>query len=128
MVDVRIVVAAIVLAAAGSAARAQETVYRSGDAVTLPKVIKDAKPQYTSAALRAGITGEVRVELTVRTDGSVDDVAVTRSLDKTYGLDDEAVKAAKQWHFEPGTKDGKAVPVRVWIDMAFTIGGRGRRR
>jgi TonB family protein len=46
---------------------------------------------------------------------------VTRSLDTTYGLDAEAVKAVKQWVFDPGTKDGKAVPVLVQIEMSFSL-------
>ena len=49
------------------------------------------------------------------------DVSVKRSLDPTYGLDQQAVKAARQWKFKPGTKDGKAVPVRVSLEMTFTL-------
>ena len=45
-----------------------------------------------------------------------------RSLDKRYGLDDESVKALKQWQFTPGQKDGVAVPVVVEVEMTFTIG------
>jgi TonB family protein len=36
-------------------------------------------------------------------------------------LDDEAVKAMKQWSFNPGKKDGKAVPVLVEVEMSFTL-------
>ena len=46
---------------------------------------------------------------------------VTQSLDKKYGLDDQAVKAMKQWSFKPGTKDGKPVTVRVDVQMSFTL-------
>lgn len=53
--------------------------------------------------------------------GDVGDVEVTRSLDKEYGLDEEAVKAARQWKFEPGTKDGRAVPVQVTVEMTFAL-------
>ena len=53
------------------------------------------------------------------TDGSIGDVKVTRSLDA--GLDQEAIKAVKQWRFEPGIKDGKPVPVRVALEMTFSL-------
>jgi TonB family protein len=44
-----------------------------------------------------------------------------QSLDRQYGLDDEAVKAVRNWRFEPGRKDGIAVPVLVEIEMTFTM-------
>src|SRR5262249_41783353 len=95
-------------AAPGSVSRG---VYRAGGGVTLPKLAREVKPQYTTEALQAKIQGTVLVECVVRPDGTVGDVHVARSLDPVYGLDSEAVKAAKQWTFEPGTKDGKPVPV-----------------
>jgi TonB family protein len=58
----------------------------------------------------------------VRADGSVGEVRVVRSLDKRYGLDEECVKALKQWQFTPGQKDGVAVPVIVDVEMTFSIG------
>jgi TonB family protein len=57
----------------------------------------------------------------VLADGNVGDVTVARSLDTTYGLDQQAVNAAKQWTFKPGTKDGKPVAVRVNIELKFTL-------
>jgi TonB family protein len=47
-------------------------------------------------------------------------VKVTRSLDAVYGLDEAAIKAAKQWRFAPGTFNGQPVPVAISIEMAFT--------
>jgi len=46
---------------------------------------------------------------------------VVRSLDPTFGLDAQAVIAARQWIFKPGTKDGQPVAVRVMIEMTFTL-------
>src|SRR5205814_5266930 len=100
---------------AASSVRAQDTtVYKSTDeGVSLPQVVKQVGPQYTSEAMRQMIEGEVVLDVVVKSDGKVGDVAVKQSLDAVYGLDEEAVKAMKQWQFKAGTKDGKAVAVRV---------------
>ena len=90
--------------------------------VTIPRILTEARPQYTSDALRAKIQGSVVVECVVQTDGTVGDVRVIRSLDTTYGLDQEAIKAAKQWKFAPGTRNGEPVPVMVSIELTFTLG------
>jgi outer membrane biosynthesis protein TonB len=46
---------------------------------------------------------------------------VVRSLDPTFGLDQEAIKAARQWRFRPGRLMGEAVPVLVTIELTFTL-------
>jgi protein TonB len=89
--------------------------------VTFPKLIYEVKASYTGDARRAGIQGVIVIEAVVLLDGHVGDVRVTRSLDKKFGLDDEAVKALRKWRFEPGTKDGVAVPVLVEVEMTFTV-------
>ncbi len=61
------------------------------------------------------------LDAVVLKDGTVGEVTVTKSLDKEYGLDDQAVKALKQWQFKPGTKDGKPADVRVSIEVSFTL-------
>jgi TonB family protein len=96
-------------------------VFRPGNGVDLPKVITEVKPQYTADAMRAKIQGVVILECVVNTDGTVRDVQVTRSLDTTYGLDEEAVKAAKGWRFEPGRRNGAPVPVLISIELTFTL-------
>jgi len=67
------------------------------------------------------IEGEVVLDVVVQSDGAVGDVKVKQSLDAVYGLDQEAIKAMKQWQFKPGMKDGKAVAVRVEVKMRFTL-------
>jgi protein TonB len=61
------------------------------------------------------------VEAVVREDGSVGQVQVTRSLDQTFGLDQEAIKAVRRWRFAPGTRFGQPVPVLVEIELTFTL-------
>jgi protein TonB len=103
-------------------AAATERVYTGKDkGVTLPKVVKEVKPHYSPAAKDAKVQGHVEVAAVVQANGTVGDVRVTKSLDQKYGLDEEAVKAVKQWQFDPGRKHGKPVPVEVSIDLTFTL-------
>ena len=101
-----------------------EGVYRPGNGVTMPRVIKETRPGYTADAMRVKIQGSVLLEAVIKTDGTVGEVRVKRSLDQRYGLDDTSVAAVKQWQFAAGTKDGVAVPVVVEVEMAFSIGKR----
>jgi len=96
-------------------------VYRPGNGVNLPRVLREVKPQYTADAMRAKVQGTVLLECVVNSDGSVGNVEIVRSLDRTFGLDQEAIKAAKQWRFAPGTRFGEAVAVLVTIELTFTL-------
>ena len=96
-------------------------VYREGNGVTSPVVIREVKPSYTGEAMRARIQGLVTMEAVVLPDGSVGNVQVTKSLDSTFGLDKEAIKTVKQWRFRPGMKAGQPVPVLIIIEMTFTL-------
>ena len=89
--------------------------------VVQPVVTKRVNARYTRDALAQKIEGTVGLEAVVQEDGSVHEVVVTKSLDAMYGLDEEAVKALKQWEFKPGTKDGKPVPVLIVVEMMFTF-------
>ena len=101
--------------------QAQEVVDGKAAGVTLPRVISEAKPQYTPEAMRARIQGTVIMAAIVRTDGTPSDIEISRSLDTEYGLDEQAVAALGLWRFEPGRKDGKPVAVRVTVEMTFTL-------
>jgi protein TonB len=109
---------AIVMTAAAGSLTAQEI---PRDGVTLPTVVRSVKPSYTAAAMDAGIEGRVLLDVVVLDDGKVGEVTVRESLDKEHGLDTQAVEAARQWLFKPGMKDGKPVPVRVELEMRFTL-------
>jgi protein TonB len=95
--------------------------YRPGNGVNLPQPVREVKPQYTADAMRAKVQGTVLLECVVLPDGSVGSVEVVRSLDSTFGLDQEAIKAAKQWRFRPGTRFGEPVAVLVTIELTFTL-------
>ena len=96
-------------------------VYRLGSGVTTPVVVQEIKPQYTAEAMRAKVQGVVHLECVVMPDGTVGNVEVVRSLDQNFGLDQEAIKAAKRWRFKPGMLQGQPVPVSVIIELTFTL-------
>ena len=118
-VIVVLALAAAVPALGAAPQGAEGPVYTVGDGVSAPVVVKQVKPQYTAEARRAKVQGTVTLEAIVETDGTVGDVTVTKGLEP--GLDEQAVKAARQWRFEPGKKDGKAVRVRITLEMTFTL-------
>jgi TonB family protein len=91
------------------------------EGVTLPRIVREVKPQYTQAAMDAHIQGAVMLAMVVEADGTAGDIRITKSLDPMYGLDEEAVKAASQWRFRAGTKDGNPVAVRIEIELTFTL-------
>jgi TonB family protein len=95
--------------------------YRPGNGVTTPVLLKEVKPGYTSEAMRAKIQGAVLLQCTVNVDGTVGDIQVVRSLDPVFGLDQQAIAAARQWRFRPGTLRDQPVPVQITIELSFTL-------
>jgi protein TonB len=95
--------------------------YRPGNGVISPKLLREVKPGYTGEAMRAKIQGVVLMEAVVMPDGSIGNIRITRSLDPTFGLDQEAIKTVRKWQFAPGTRFGQPVPVLVEIEMTFTL-------
>jgi protein TonB len=95
--------------------------YRPGNGIENPVLRTEVKPQYTADAMRAKIQGTAVLDCVVKADGTVGECGVVRSLDSTFGLDQEAVKAARQWRFLPGKRLGQPVPVLVTIELTFTL-------
>jgi protein TonB len=92
-----------------------------GAGITPPVPIYQAKPSYTAAAMQAKIAGEVLLEIVVRADGTVGSARILRSLDRRYGLDEEAIRTAKLWRFSPATAGGKPIDVFVQLALEFRI-------
>jgi TonB family protein len=96
-----------------------DSVFKPGVGVIAPAVLKEVKPEYTAAAREAGIQCIVTLECVVDADGRVGDTRVTKSLDPD--LDKQARAALRQWIFKPGERDGKPVPVQVFVEINFTL-------
>jgi TonB family protein len=95
------------------------TVYTPGGDVKAPKVVHYVEPQFSTSSKEAFVEGVVKLKTTVTPDGLPSDIEVTKGLNT--GEDQSAVEAVKQWRFQPGTKGGEAVHVRVSIEIAFNL-------
>ena len=120
-----IVAIAFTLGSAGpTAAQQDDTIYKPGAGVSVPKLVNDVKPHYTPDAFRRGVAGSVLLQCIVDRDGVTTNVEIIRPLDED--LDQVALKALRQWRFEPGRKEGRPVLVQIQVEMSFSIGKRKR--
>jgi len=95
--------------------RDENGVYRVGGAVPPPPRLD--RPLYPPEAAAAGVEGVVIAELVIDETGDVKDAKIVRSIPL---LDDAALKAVRNWHFEPTIVNGQPVPVRMTVTVNFT--------
>ena len=88
--------------------------------MTSPKPLyTQAEAEYAPGPRLRKIQGNVFLSLIVNADGTVRDPKVTQSLDKD--LDKKALECVAKWKFEPATKDGKPVAMRVAVEVNFHL-------
>ena len=89
-----------------------------GDAVPMVRV----PPQYPERALQRGIEGRVLIEFTISRSGSVKDAKVI-AYEPSKIFNKAALKAVKQWKYNPKIVNGKAVEQPgVRIAIPFRLG------
>lgn len=89
------------------------------DGVTFPKALDMPRPEYSEAAQKAKLQGDVLLGVVVDTNGKARSVWVVQTLGA--GLDENSVEAVRRWSFTPATKDGKPVPVLVNLAVPFRL-------
>lgn len=89
---------------------------RVGGDVKRPKVISAPPPEYPFLAQRTKITGVVTLEVTIDEHGNVVNL---RPIKGDQMLINAALKAVKQWKFEPTYLNGVPVSVQLEVDVSF---------
>lgn len=85
----------------------------------------DANVRYPQEALKNNIKGKVKVEFSVKTDGSLDDYKVVKSLG--YGCDEEVIRLIKDGpKWSPSTENGQPVESTVLVGVKFDPAKSGR--
>jgi TonB family protein len=115
--------AGVGLIAQDASQQTTDTVYDLRNAgengITSPKAIYHPDPEYTDKARKKKTRGTVLLSMIVTPQGNVREPQIIQSLDKE--LDKQALKAVSQWKFEPATKDGKSVAVRIRTEISFNV-------
>jgi TonB family protein len=86
---------------------------------TTPRTISTPEPEYSEEARKKCFQGTVELGFIVGPDGSVQQVEVVKPLG--MGLDEAAIGAVRTWKFEPGTRDGKPVAVKLSAEVSFNL-------
>lgn len=87
--------------------------------VQMPKLVHFEPAPYPPDAEREGIQGDVVLRLTIDATGRVTQSEVVEPAG--HGFDDAARDASLKFRFEPATRDGKPVPVRILYKYSFTL-------
>lgn len=107
----------LVLSLLGHTAWARAQAPSSAPVVTPPTLDTFVPAPYPAEAAAAGIHGAVELLLTVDQTGRVQEAQVERGLGA--GLDEAALVAARQFVFQPATRDGKAFSARIRYRYLF---------
>lgn len=100
--------------------------YMPGDiAVTTPFLKRSVKPAYSREAMAAMAEGKVLLDALVDDTGTVVETNVLAGAHPT--LNTPAIHTMPQWRFVPALENGRAVPVRVTVQMEFTLKNKPRR-
>jgi len=92
---------------------------RFGGDMTRPVRVSGEIPAYTNAARVRGVEGVVVLEAVIDRGGEIAALEVLKGL--PFGLEQSAVKAVRDWRFEPATLAGEAVDVLYTLTVRFTI-------
>ena len=92
--------------------------YRPGGNVVPPQVLHNVNPRYPETAKGLGVQGLVMLEAVIDSHGVVGDVTVKNGHP---ALSQAAIRAARQWKFEPATLDGEPVSVYFALAVNFTL-------
>ena len=93
--------------------------YKVGDGIMQPRVLSKVDPEYTQDAKDDRIEGPVVLKTIITAEGNASEITVVKSLNP--GLDQKAIEALSKWTFQPGTKDGKPVPVWANVEINFRL-------
>jgi TonB family protein len=83
------------------------------------KLLRSVTPEYSLEATHSGIEGLVILVISIDSHGRVRDARVVQGLG--HGLDEAAVRAAKQTVWQPASLGGVPVPTERRFSVRFNL-------
>lgn len=96
-----------------------DMIFEIADLDQAPVPLVQIAPVYPPELKRNRVQGTVNVVFIVDENGSVKRPSIEKSSNREFN--ENALKAVRQWKFEPGEKDGKKVKTRVRLPLSFTL-------
>jgi len=94
-----------------------DAIFSLSDLDQKPRVVYQPAPIYPPELARKGLQGTVYVLFLVDKSGRTRDLKVQKSTHPAFN--NPALKAVKQWKFEPGKRKGNAVQFRMRVPITF---------
>ena len=108
----------VLICACTAGAQSVSRAHPAADRVSPPvPLMQCGQPEYTEEARVAHLAGMVTLSLTVDDEGMPTDIHVVSPVG--LGLDESAVACMGKSRYSPAQKDGKPVPYKLTLSLAF---------
>ncbi len=94
-----------------------DAIFSLSDLDQKPRVVYQPAPIYPPELARKGMQGTVYILFIVDKSGRARDLKIQKSTHPAFNQ--PALKAVKQWKFEPGKRKGKPVQFRMRVPITF---------
>lgn len=99
----------------------ENIVYEAGEVDEEAKVLREVNPVFPERAKKLGISGYVKVFLVIDVNGDVVQADVASVDPPGYGFENEALKAVRQWKFEPAKLGHFPVSQKATKEFRFVL-------
>jgi protein TonB len=96
-----------------------EMIFELSEVDRVPQPIYRVAPVFPYEMKQAGISGSVSLLFVCDSQGRVKNIQIKSSTHREF--EEPAIRALREWKFEPGIKDGQPVNVRMLLPFKFNV-------
>lgn len=100
---------------------AENVVYEAGEVDEEARLLREIPPVYPERAKKMGLSGYVKVFLVIDSYGNIASAEVVSEDPPGYGFGNEALRAVRQWKFEPAKLKTFPVSQKATKEFRFAL-------